>query len=82
MCQHGRTGYCHDDATPAERTAFANLYAHAFAWAAKLADVQRATLDDAEAYAGWFAARAYNDDDACVDHTSGWALFIAERVAA
>lgn len=29
-CQHGLMGYCHDDATPAERESFNTLYEHAF----------------------------------------------------
>lgn len=57
-CQHGLTGYCHDDATPAERESFAFLHRHAFDWASVDGSLYR---DEAERYAAWFAAEYYRD---------------------
>ena len=47
VCRHGRTGYCHDDALPAEREAVEHLYRHAFDY----------SHDDA--YAAWVIEQAW-----------------------
>jgi len=56
---HGRTGWCHDDATGAERARFAVLHAHAYDWA------RRASLpaERAEDYAAWYAEEYVGDAD-------------------
>lgn len=54
-CRHGVTGYCHDNATPAERDAFSALYGHAFDYAV---DRDR---DTAEHYAAYYAGAYFRD---------------------
>lgn len=58
LCPHGREGYCHDDATPAQRAAFDEAHAFAYAWAVGV-HIER---DIAEDYAGWYAKRVYTLD--------------------
>lgn len=53
MCQHGREGYCHDEALPEQREAFDTLHRHAYAWALP------AGRDEAETYASAYAAENY-----------------------
>ncbi|AWY06685.1 hypothetical protein SEA_ZETA1847_51 [Microbacterium phage Zeta1847] len=54
LCQHGREGYCHDDASDAERRAVAFLYEHAYAYA-----LPALGADEAEGYAAWSLAEAW-----------------------
>lgn len=54
-CSHGREGLCLDEVTPEQRAAFEDAHRFAYAWAMS-AHVER---DDAEAFAGWYAAREY-----------------------
>jgi hypothetical protein len=56
-CSHGRVGFCHDEATPEQRTAFDESHAFAYSWAIERGKLER---DDAEAFAGWYAQRAYD----------------------
>jgi hypothetical protein len=54
-CSHGQSGYCHDDATLAQRVAFETLHRHAYDWAVGyLGD-----RDMAERYAGAYASEHY-----------------------
>ncbi|UVK59069.1 hypothetical protein SEA_CEN1621_54 [Microbacterium phage Cen1621] len=55
LCQHGREGFCHDDATPEERAAVAFLYEHAFAYA-----LPALGQDEAEGYASWLLADSWH----------------------
>lgn len=57
-CAHGREGYCHDEATPAERAVFELAHRLAFAWAVG-SGVER---DLAERFAGHYAAAEYGDE--------------------
>lgn len=54
-CSHGREGFCHDDATPEQRTAFDEAHRFAYAWAMSV-HVDR---DDAEVFAGDYAQASY-----------------------
>lgn len=56
LCSHGLAGYCHNDATPAERKAFSTLYGHAYTWAR---DFQVLASNASEIYAAWYAAAFY-----------------------
>lgn len=72
-CPHGRTGYCHDTATPEQRAAFEQLHRHAYSWA------HVAGSDAAEAYAGWYAARHYTDHDGAPAHPDEFERWRADR---
>lgn len=63
-CQHGREGYCHDEATPAEREAMTVLHRHAYNWALPYG------RDEAEQYATRYAANYYQflDDAPAHNH--------------
>lgn len=69
-CSHGREGFCHDEATPEQRGSFDAAHRFAYAWAVS-AGVER---DDAEAFAGWYAADEYDSPvDAWADAPAAWA---------
>lgn len=57
-CDHGRAGYCHDEATPEQRLALAGAHTFAYAWAVGVG----IEPDEAEAFAAWYAQRAYSLD--------------------
>jgi hypothetical protein len=65
-CQHGNEGYCHDEATPAEREAMRSLHEHAFNWALPYG------RDEAERYAAAYTAENYAaaaEGDVTVSHS-------------
>lgn len=57
-CAHGYAGFCHDEATPAERERFELAHRLAFAWATSAG----VTWARAEEFAGDYAAAEYGDD--------------------
>jgi hypothetical protein len=55
-CEHGREGFCFDEASVGEREHHTFAHAHAYAWAVLREKLPR---DEAEAYATWYAEREY-----------------------
>lgn len=60
-CEHGREGFCYDEASAEERDRFDLAHRHAYRWAIEKAKLIR---DEADAYATWYAEREYRFDTA------------------